>query len=103
MMDAIFATAVIVAVGSAGLYWYACAVAEDDLKKAAPDYAGLIYRDRWEAAAMRAPPVRLHVLLRENVPSHVLDQVSPLRILGLIHLATLGIALICFALWMWLR
>jgi hypothetical protein len=102
MTTALFATTLILAAVVSLLYWYACAVAEKDLVAQAPQYAAVLFRDHVEAFVMRLPPVRLSVLLRERPPNGAEHLVSPLRVLALVHLASVVIALLCFALWLWL-
>jgi hypothetical protein len=102
MMDALVVTTVAVAGAAALVYWYACAVAERDITSRAPQFAAVLFRDHLEAYVMRLPPVRLSVLLRDQPPPNVIDLVSPLKMLGLIHLVTLTLAVLCFAIWTWL-
>ena len=102
MIAALLATAVVLAIGAAFVYWYACAVAESDIARRAPQYATLLFRDHIVAFAMRLAPVRLSVLLRQQPPPDALELVSPLKMLGLIHLGTLILAGLCIALWVWL-
>ena len=102
MTAALLATAAAVAAVAALIYWYACAVAEKDIAKRAPQYAAILFRDHLEAFVMRLPPVRISVLLREQPPTETRELVAPLRTLGVIHLATLVFAVFCFALWMWI-
>jgi hypothetical protein len=102
VIDALLATTVALAAAAAVVYWYACAVAEKEIASRAPQYAALVFRDHVEALVMRLPPVRLSVLLRERPPSDAIHLVSPLKTLGVIHLATLAVAVMSFVLWTWL-
>jgi hypothetical protein len=98
MLDALLATALVVAGATAGLYLFVCATSEADIRRSAPEFAARLFRS-YSETLFRAPPVRLSVLLRKSPPAAASLAVSPLRTLAIAHLVTAVVAAAVLAIW----